>query len=217
MAIGRFEGRLDAGMSTGITELEEREMAILSELARDTEAHVAFTGLRRRLNLHQQALTRTLARLSRQGLVARHEDGYRLTDQGYSALAGRTLAGGLHETATIIQALLPPQVGAEGVATSLGHRWFRGLRWFGASHGPGETTLTWMREADGTFVRVRLQGATLALESEVPPEGLDKAFATLRPVVAAISELYGLAAAEPREGASAVSAPHLPPEAAAAM
>ena len=43
----------------GIVQLDEREEAVLEELARDDDAQVAFQGLRRRLELHQQILIRT--------------------------------------------------------------------------------------------------------------------------------------------------------------
>lgn len=170
--------------------LEDREVLVLSELARGGEGHVAFQGLRRRLELHQQALTRTLRRLEDNGLVARDGQGYKLTEQGFAALRGRPIEGKARDVLPVVQALLPPHLGAEGVAAHLARRWFRGLRWYGASEAPGETTLTWLTEPGNAMVRVRVAGGAVTLEVESPPGS--RGFAAARGVLGALAELYGL-------------------------
>jgi Mn-dependent DtxR family transcriptional regulator len=174
------------------TSLEPREQAVLAELAREGEARVAFQGLRRRLELHQEALSRTLRRLEREGLVAHDDKGYRLTEQGFAALRGLPLHHGRREVLPVVQAVLPPHVSAEGVAEHLAQRWFRGLRWYGQSEAPGETTLTWLAEPGNAMVRVRVAGGTLSLEVEVSPTAPGQGFAAARSVLAALAEVYGL-------------------------
>lgn len=190
MAFGR-EASLDEGATT--SQLEDRERAVLAELAREGEARVAFQGLRRRLELHQEALARTLRRLERDGLVAHDDKGYKLTEQGFAALRGLALHHGRREVLPVLQAVLPPQVTAESVAEHLAHRWFRGLRWYGQSEAPGETTLTWLAEPGNGLVRVRVTGGTLSLEVEMAPASPGRSFAAARSVLSALAELYGLA------------------------
>lgn len=172
--------------------LEPRALAVLSELAREGEAHVAFQGLRRRLELHQEQLARTLRRLEREGLVAREDHGYKLTEQGFAALRGKAVHRPRRETLTVLQAVLPPHLAPDAVAAQLSRRWFRGLRWYGHAEAPGEATLTWLAERGNAAVRVHLQGGTVALEVEVPPGGPAGAFAAARGLLAALAELYGL-------------------------
>lgn len=177
--------------------LAEREIAVLGELGRDGDARVAFQGLRRRLDLHQEALARTLRRLEREGLVAKDEKGYRLTDAGFGALAGRPrTAPPPKEVLPLVQALLPPHVAPDAVADLLSRRWFRGLRWYGQSDGPGETTLTWLVDGSNTVVRVRLAGASFVLEVEGATANDRRAYAAARGLLAALAELYGLPADE---------------------
>lgn len=189
------------------SELEDREKLVLSELAREGEARVAFQGLRRRLELHQEALSRTLRRLQRDGLVAHDDKGYKLTEQGFAALRGLPVTQARREVLPVVQAMLPPNLSAEGVAEHLSQRWFRGLRWYGQSEAPGETTLTWLAEPGNAMVRVRVSGGTLALEIELAPGAPAQSFGAARSVLAALAELYGLGAQSAEAGAGFADGP----------
>ena len=179
---------------TDLPKLESREEAVLDELARDCDAWIAFSGLRRRLGLHQQILTRTLHRLERGGLVARTDKGYHLTELGCASLTRRPSSPLRGETVTVVQALLPPDLTAEDVQQALGHRWFGGLRWFGQTGAPGESTLTWTGEKEPVTVRIRVHGAALSVELEAAPGASAGAFRVARPIIAAIAALYALPA-----------------------
>lgn len=170
--------------------LEERERSVLAELARELDAHVSFQGLRRQLGVHQQALARTLRRLQAQGLVANDGRGYQLTDRGSAALRGALPLAPARAAVPVVQALLPPHVGAGDVTAQLARRWFGGLRWYGHSEGPGETSLRWV--AGKGMVTVRVSGGTVTLEVEDADDA--SRFAAARPVLAALAELYGLGA-----------------------
>lgn len=178
--------------------LEDRERSVLAELARELDASVSFQGLRRQLGLHQQALTRTLRRLEDAGLVTRAERGYHLTDLGARALRDRIERAPRAHTATLVQALLPPHVAGGEVAAQLARRWFGGLRWYGQSDGPGETTLHWVVEPGKQRVTVRVTAGSITLEADVPPQDASRVYAAARPVLAAIAEIYGVPPA--REG-----------------
>ncbi|MHB8587205.1 MAG: MarR family transcriptional regulator [Thermoplasmatota archaeon] len=173
----------------------DRDTRILLELAHAGDARVAFAGLRRRLGIHQEILTRTLRRLGRDGLVDRGESGYRLTEAGFAHLRGLTLPQPDVLALTAIQTILPPAVSAEQASARLEGRWFRGLRWYGKAESPGEITLTWLVEgSDGRLsnaIRVRIAGSALVVDVEIGKEaGPERAFGTLRPLLGAIAELY---------------------------
>lgn len=171
--------------------LEERERTVLVELAREVDAWVTFQGLRRQLGVHQQALARTLRRLEQAGLIAHAGKGYQLTDAGFSALrTDRPDSAQARPAIPVVHALLPPHVQPSAVAQQLSRRWFGGLRWYGQSEGPGETSLHWMAEKTKVTVRVSPGSVTL----EVEDTGDARAYAAARPVLAALSELYGLGA-----------------------
>ncbi len=176
---------------TGATPaIDERQRTILAELAREDEATVAFQGLKRRLELHQQKLTRSLDRLVDHGLVASTEHGYRLTDAGWERLAGRQTNGPRCRDRPIAQMLLPPDLEVEAVAEALAERWFKGLRWYGRADGPGETTLIWLTEGAHDIVRLRLAGSTATVTTDCCQELEVSTYAALHPILSAVTELY---------------------------
>lgn len=168
--------------------LEERERSVLAELSREMDAWVTFQGLRRQLGVHQQALARTLRRLETQGMLAHDGRGYQLTDRGSAALRSARPAQGRREGLPVLQALLPPHVQPSDVARHLARRWFGDLRWYGESEGPGESSLHWM--AGRARVTVRIASGSVHLEVEEDPEEPARSFAAVRPLLAALSEVY---------------------------
>lgn len=188
----------DAPAPVALGGLEDRERSVLAQLARDLDAWVSFQGLRRQLGVHQQALVRTLRRLQSQGLVAHDGRGYQLTDQGAAALQGSSLRVFEAARLPLVTALLPPHVGAGDVAAQLSRRWFGGLRWYGQSEGPGETSLHWV--ADKVRVTVRVSAGSVQLEVEHAETDQARAFAAARPVLAALAELYGMGGSPPPAG-----------------
>lgn len=184
----------ERGLADAIEEdidvtLDDREMDVVQELARG-EGRTAFQGLRRRLGIHQQALTRTLRRLERQGVVERAADGYALTGHGLAAVRQKPALARTGDILPILQALLPPSVTAEDVADRLARRWFRDLRWYGRSDGPSGITLSWLSVDRGALVRVRFASGLAVLEVEVPHGARLQAFPAAQAVLKAIAELY---------------------------
>ncbi|MGB0651560.1 MAG: hypothetical protein ACPGQL_00025 [Thermoplasmatota archaeon] len=142
---------------------------ILEELA-DAEGVVAFSGLRRRLGVHPQQLTRHLRRLEAEEALERTEQGYRLVEQEGSEEAGLTR----HERVDLelLRLRLLPGADAAALAEALEGRWFDGLRFYGRSDGPDEVRLTWVTEPEGRLVKLRLVAGLLLVESEAPDADL---------------------------------------------
>lgn len=188
--MGTMTERTSFRSDVGLGALDDREVAVLTELARETSAWIAFQGLRRRLDLHQESLTRTLRRLERNGLVARDPRGYRVTDQGLSALESRPAAPNASTSITVVDAAIPSHLNPQAVVAYLARRWFRGLRWYGQSGTPRETVLTWLPDSSGGPVRVRIGGGHVRVEVEAGSRDVD--YAAARGVLAALAELYGV-------------------------
>lgn len=192
---GAPPGPLESG-----APLDERERLVLAELAREVDAWVSFQGLRRQLGVHQQALSRTLRRLEGDGLVSHEGRGYQLTDRGASLLRGHAVGGPGAGHVRFVEALLPPHVGAGDVTRLLARRWFGGLRWYAQSEGPGETALHWIAEPSRARVTVRVGASSLTLEVQPDPADPQRGFAAVRPLLQALSELYGIPPPRPEAG-----------------
>ncbi len=174
---------------------DDRRTRVLRELAKEDEATVAFQGLKRTLGLHQQQLARTLTRLEEDGLIEADAEGYRLSETGYDVLAGGQATGPRCPDRPLVQALLPPSLDDQDVAEALAQRWFKGLRWYGRTSGPGETTLIWLTEADQRTLRLRLNGSTFTVTTDGCGQ-LDAAtFQAVYRLVTAVTALYDTDAA----------------------
>lgn len=237
----RDAGRFDPGSASDGSwtardvqgrRLEPRQVRVLWELSRLGDATVAFSGVRRRLDLHPQALTRTLDRLVQADLVARTDDGYRLTDAGFRSVACCAGEAG-PRTAPLFAAVVPPHLDPDDVADRLAGRWFQGLHWYGRADGPGEVTLAWLTDPDARIVRLRMVGGTLTVEAEVDPgqdgrpgvddgtsggDGTDRApprqaaavLSGVRAVMGAVAELYDPPSTGPGTGANGDGGPDGP-------
>lgn len=183
------EPPIDAGPAV---DIDERAYSVLAELAHEGEAEVAFQGLRRRLGIHQQSLTRVLEDLQAQGLVDDARRGYRLTEAGYDALHADPPPPYEGDTSALAQALLPPFLEEGAVVHRLEQRWFQGLRWYGIVEAPDETVLVWLTDPGQRFVRLRLHGGAFTLEAQADGDPDGALFRAIHPLLGTIGELYGL-------------------------
>ena len=132
-------------------DLDDREIEVLKLLSSEQNAHFSFQGLRRRLGLHQETLTRTLKRLEDARAIERSPDGYTLKNPGSNfSLTVRTSAP---NSKPIVEAYLPAQVDVTVLFQRLRGRWFGNFRWLGYSHDGNSLSMSWISE-DG---RVELQ------------------------------------------------------------
>jgi DNA-binding transcriptional ArsR family regulator len=146
--------RLDEEISaSGEFPFHDNDVKILSLLNQETGTYYSFKGLMRKLNLHQQSLTRALGRLEQLGLVKRSEHGYMLNDrQKGSAAVCRKPSAYRH----LLQAYIPPGIEANEIVRKLSGRWFNRIRWIGLIESETSYMLQWINE-DNTFqINVRI-------------------------------------------------------------
>jgi hypothetical protein len=141
----------------------ERDWRILLELARGDDALVGFQGLKRRLELHPEALRRSLSRLVESGEVAKTASGYRLTDAGHDRVAGASVPRVRGPPFTVAAFLVPSRIPADAVVDRFTGRWFDGLYWYGVEPADAETVLTWLTPDDDA-VRLRLGMGVASVE-----------------------------------------------------
>ena len=137
-----------------LEDIHGNDSKILSLLNQETGTYYSFKGLMRKLNLHQQSLTRALGRLESLGLVKRFEHGYKLNeiDKKRSTDVCRKPCAYRH----LLQAYIPPGIEAKEIVRKLSGRWFSRIRWIGLIESETSYILQWINE-DNTFqVNVRI-------------------------------------------------------------
>ncbi|OLD11378.1 MAG: hypothetical protein AUI50_00740 [Crenarchaeota archaeon 13_1_40CM_2_52_14] len=133
---------------------------VMNMLSSENDATYSFQGMKRRLGLHQEKLTRILKRLEDDNLVLK-------TDEGYKVLHhSKKTTRHLDEGEPVIRGQLPPGIDPNLFTSKLKGRWFKNFRWLGYSTSESGQSLYWITE-DGRFqLVVRLAPAEILVWSQ---------------------------------------------------
>jgi len=149
------------------SSFSERDADVLNLISEEDLALFTFDGLKRRMGLHSETLSRILSRLEQEGIVEKGHGGYRVTSKIDEFL-------GLHPTCRdesrvpLLQTFLPSDMSVQNLASRLRGRWFGLLRWLGSSDRKGreEVILKWITEDGGIQVDANVSDRTLTIEAK---------------------------------------------------
>ena len=155
-----------------VTEVDfhNNDNKILSVL-NEAGSNYSFKGLMRKLNLHQQSLSRALHRLEEMGFVEKSSVGYRLSKAGEATISIvdlHTPKG--REYMQLLQTYIPLNVRAVEIVRQLVGRWFKNLRWLGMIESGTGYTLQWTSD-DGSFqINLRMISDYIVIETNASNE-----------------------------------------------
>ena len=150
-----------------ISDFRNNDTKVL-ELLNEAGSNYSFKGLMRKLNLHQQSLSRALHRLEELGLVERTSFGYKLGRINAVRTEQRRTKG--IEYTQLLQTYIPGGVKSSEVLRQLVGRWFKNLRWLGMIESGTGYTLQWTSE-DGSFqINLRLISDYVIIETNASTE-----------------------------------------------
>jgi DNA-binding HxlR family transcriptional regulator len=165
----------DSQESPSATDFHNNDNKILALLNEDG-SNYSFKGLMRKLNLHQQSLSRALRRLEEMELVEKSPVGYQLSKAGATAMSRiEFLQQQQHkpkgrEYMQLLQTYIPLNVKASEVMRHLIGKWFKNLRWIGMIRSDTGYTLQWTSD-DGAFqINLRLIADYIVIETNASTE-----------------------------------------------
>jgi len=170
--------RVNAGKTAQLLVSEEESVSLQDLHSNDTKvlallneagSNYSFRGLMRRLNLHQESLSRALHRLEEGGLVEKTMAGYKLSKSaGVVARPKQGLKGS--DYMQLLQTYIPINVKPVEVVRQLVGKWFKNLRWLGMIESATGYTLQWTSE-DGSFqINLRLISDYIVIETNASTE-----------------------------------------------
>jgi hypothetical protein len=125
--------------------LSEKDTDVVNLISQEALTGFTFDGLKRRLGLHPETLSRILDRLEEEGIVEKTSGGYRVTPKIKRFPALRPV--GTDELQTcLLQTMIPSNISLEQLVHDLRGRWFGLLRWLGCTEGEDGVTLKWITE-----------------------------------------------------------------------
>jgi DNA-binding Lrp family transcriptional regulator len=146
---------------------DNKILAVLNE----TGSYYSFKGLMRKLNLHQQSLSRALRRLEELGIIEKSRAGYRLAVDVARTIAARDLPRQKgREYTQLLQTYIPVSIKAGEIIRSLVGKWFKNLRWLGMIESGTGYTLQWISD-DGSFqINLRMISDYIIIETNASTE-----------------------------------------------
>jgi len=148
-----------------VSSLGDRDSDILTFLGEEDFTFFTFEGLKRRLGLHPETLSRILNRLEQEGIVKKTSEGYTVTREIAKHLK-------LHPTNTdesrvsLLQTFLPSDMPVQQLVSSLRGRWFGLLRWLGLSETNESITLKWITEDGDIQIDAKITETQLNIEAK---------------------------------------------------
>ncbi len=163
----------DSQSSLSANDFHNNDNKILA-LLNEAGSNYSFKGLMRKLNLHQQSLSRALHRLEEMELVEKSLGGYRLSKRGVNAMSSTELLQQYkpksREYMQLLQTYIPLNVKPSEVMRHLIGRWFKNLRWIGMISSDTGYTLQWASD-DGSFqINLRLIAEYIVIETNASTE-----------------------------------------------
>jgi hypothetical protein len=142
--------------------LSERDEDVLTFLGEEEFHFFTFEGLKRRLGLHPETLSRILDRLESEGIVKKSSEGYTVTKEIAKHLQTRR---GTENRAVLLQTFLPSDLPVEALVANLRGRWFGLLRWLGLAENSEAVALKWVTEDGDVQLDAKISQNTFVIEA----------------------------------------------------
>ena len=147
------------------TSLGDRDSDILAFLSQEDFTFFTFEGLKRRLGLHPETLSRILNRLEQEGIIKKTSEGYKVTREiaKHLKLRGSSTS---ESHMTLLQTYLPSDLPVQQLVSNLRGRWFGLLRWLGSAENSENITLKWVTEDGDIQIDAKITEAQLTIEAK---------------------------------------------------
>jgi len=181
---------MDDKWSVAPDSIGQKDASVLHVIRDEELTNFTFDGLKRRLGVHPETLSRILYRLEEQGIIEKATKGYNVTTKARQLLKQHSTYE-TQSTVPILQTLLSPDIPIQQIISSLRGKWFGSLRWVGTSQTPEGTALKWITEDGGTQIEAIFTEGTLSIEAKpLTEKDLSKALRASYQLVGYITKLY---------------------------
>jgi hypothetical protein len=145
----------------------KKEKSVLQVIIEESLTNFIFDGIKRKTGMHQETLSRTLARLEQAGIITKTSEGYAVADNAkeYFPIPLRYSSSSIH--VPLIQTILPQDVDLECILSGLQGKWFGTLRWFGRSKTDSKITLKWLTEDGKVQIEALFSDSSLSIEGKL--------------------------------------------------
>ena len=144
--------------------LSERDVDVLAFLSEEEFHFFTFEGLKRRLGLHPETLSRILDRLEDEGIIKKSSEGYTVTKEIAKHL--KQHGGNGSASMVLLQTFLPSDMPVSELVSNLRGRWFGLLRWLGLAENGESVALKWVTEDGDIQMDAKIALNVLTIEAK---------------------------------------------------
>jgi hypothetical protein len=147
------------------SSFNERDNDLLALISKEDLTLFTFEGLKRRIGMHSETLSRILDRLEEEGIVQKQPGGYKVTSRINEFLRP-------HPTCTdeshvpLLNTFLPSDMSVQQLISDLKGKWFGLLRWLGLAENAEGVALKWITEDGGIQINANISERTLTIEAK---------------------------------------------------
>ncbi len=152
-----------------ISDFKERDINILHIIAEENLTSFTFEGLKRRLQIHSETLSRILYRLADQEILKKGDKGYTLTSKA-KKLLNLNSYDSTNPNLRLLQTFLPPEIPIKKLISNLKGKWFGILRWLGYSMTNEGLYLKWITDDGGTIISAIFSRGKLYIDAKMISE-----------------------------------------------
>ena len=160
-------------------ELRPNDSRVLDALGENNSIYT-FSGIMRKIGMHQETLSRSLQRLFEQDLVQKSQNGYKLSKKG--VVLKKQTRSESHFT-PILKAYLPSEVDVAKLIVGMRGRWFKNLRWIGIAENKDEHLLQWIDEVGLFQINLRVIPNSIIIETNAKKEKVTEALISVFRIV----------------------------------
>ena len=170
-------------------EPRPNDSKVLDALSENNSIYT-FSGIMRKIGMHQESLSRSLQRLHELDLIEKSQLGYKLSEKG-AFLVKEDPKLKISYT-PLLQTDVPSNVHASDIISSMAGRWFKNLRWVGMVQSQPDYILQWYSEFGSFDLNLRVTPNYITVESSATSEK-DKSDAMISAyrIMQEVSKLYG--------------------------
>jgi hypothetical protein len=151
------------------SSFSEGDTAVLNTIEEESLTVFTFDGLKRRLGMHPETLSRVLCRLEDQGMIEKTAGGYQVASKANESPRLRGLTTGKSKV-RILQTILSPNTPFQQIVSKLKGKWFGLLRWLGYSENEEGITMKWITEDGSVQVDANFSEIELRIEAKLLQE-----------------------------------------------
>jgi hypothetical protein len=167
----------------------EKDSDVLDIITQEALLKFTFDGLKRRLGMHPETLSRILNRLEQGGFLKKSSEGYTVTSKIQDYSSPKLMVGNKNQI-SLLQTFIPTNVSAKQLVQDLRGKWFGMLRWMGFAQNEGVVTLKWITEDSTIQVNASICESTLTITAKFLQENdMDTALAASYQLITHISRI----------------------------